>query len=846
MILLRRILASFLILAFLPLFLLVLIVFRVNDTALAADFYIDQLRKAEIFVFLYDELIPAALDELDQDSQDLPINLKVIEDELLSSLREVIPPEWLQEQVEVGISEAVPYAMGDTDSFVIPLLVAERLEKLGEVIKRELGGGDTYDILFDEIIAPVLEEQLQDVGDLPLGVHIAAQDIVAAVQQVMPPQWIQARVEHVVDQLVPYLAGSAEHFAIELPVSDRIEALTPALKDLLFRAGVYDMLSSQEFADDVEERLMDFGELPFGMKLTGDQIVPAVRTVAPPQWLQVQVEHILDEMTLYVTGKQDGFEVVIPLKDRIQAAVPVVKQLLRDAGTYDLMFDQVVSTMVGDNVGPLTELPFGITITADEITPALREVLSPAFVQEQAESMIDGLVPFLTGETAGFRVVVPLADRKEAALGVIERLAEKKLAEVLANLPKCTITQALDLAREGFSGLIPPCIPPGFSLEEIKQELGIVLPGVTTEAIEEQLGIDLTLVTEGVTLKRIEDSFGIDVVGEVGRFIGDALPNEFIYTDVDLRETLGVDDGKTLDDVLDWTRNGFKYTDADLRDDLSGGGSDISKLELLDNALEWGSQGLTYSDADLREDLLGEDGDTTGVETLDKILRWIQEGFTDADLRDLISGEEGGEEGLQQFDDLRRWLGLGRSLWFVLLLVPMGFLAGIGFLGGREWRSRLAWAAVPLGIAAGIAFAGFGPAYLGIAEPFADDQLADVTRDATGVGRVAAEKAVSITKTAMGDFFSGLANTAALLLAISVIGVGVAILWPTLFRRTKEGPPTAEGPEPPGPEPDAPELEDFGQAEPEQETSASEELEPAAPSEEPPSEGEPGQDRPPG
>ena len=144
MIWLRRILAVLLIPFFLALFLSTLVVLRVNETALAADFYIDQLRKADIFNFLYDDVVPAALDQTSQESQDLPIELEVIEDELVSSLKEVLPPEWLQEQTELVIGEAVPYMAGDTDSFAITIPLADRLRILGDVLKRELGGGDAY------------------------------------------------------------------------------------------------------------------------------------------------------------------------------------------------------------------------------------------------------------------------------------------------------------------------------------------------------------------------------------------------------------------------------------------------------------------------------------------------------------------------------------------------------------------------------------------------------------------------------------------------------------------------------------------------------------------------------
>ena len=217
----------------------------------------------------------------------------------------------------------------------------------------------------------------------------------------------------------------------------------------------------------------------------------------------------------------------------------------------------------------------------------------------------------------------------------------------------------------------------------------------------------------------------------MSQMIGEALPNEFVYTDGDLRDTLGPEDEETLDEVLDWARNGYTYTDANLRDDLAGEGGDTSTVETLDRVLDWTRNGFTYTDADLREDLVAEDGDTSNLETLDQVLEWTRNGFTftDADLRDTLGteGEDAMElileftcefnetppEGLT-FDCLRGCLGLGRSLWFLLLLVPGVLLVGIGFLGGRRWPSRVMWAAVPMVLGAAIAYAAFEPIYIGV------------------------------------------------------------------------------------------------------------------------------------
>ena len=792
------------ILAFLFLlsFLVTLIVSRVNTTVLSADFYIDQLRKADVFTFLYDEVFPTAVDQMDPlDVDDVPMDLRRVAARGMLQIREVLPPQWLEEQTELVIGEVIPYLMGDTDGFAVTILVADRLESLGNVVKREVGVTETHDLLFDDVISPVLEQPVAGLSDdLPLGITLASEDIIEAIREVMPPEWVLARTEHVVDQIVPYLTGGSQHFAIQIPVADRVEALAPASKQLLVRSNVYNVFTSQDFADEIDERLEEFGELPFGVRLTSGQIVSAVQDLLPPEWLQTQVEHVLDEVVPYLAGKQEGFEAVVPLNDRLEAVVPVIKRLLRDADAYELMFDQVIVTLVEDSVGQLEELPFGAAITADEIVLAMREVLPPEFVQEQAESMIDEVVPFATGEAERFAVVVPLADRKEAALQAIEKLAIRKLDDMAASLRPCTLPEALALAQEGLTGQVPLCRPTGFGLEEIKRELGIVDPNISTERIEAERGINLSLLTEEITPQAIQENFGIDVAGQVRRFIGDALPDQFTYTDVDLRDTLSQEDVETLDRVLDWTRNGFIYTAADLREDLAGQGGDTSNLDSLDQLLEWSRQGLTYSDADLQEDLAGQNGDTSNLDNLDQLLEWTRQGFafSDADLRDLATDEDFQmSECLQgwldvpltplltgefQFECARDWLGLVRSLQFLLFLVPALLLVEIGFLGGRHWRSRIMWAAVPLGIAAGVAFVIFGPIYHSGVEPVVEEALAEINRGETRVQLLVADKLVSIAETAIGDIGSGLANRAAVFLSISVIMLAGAILWPTLTR----------------------------------------------------------------
>ena len=186
MIWLRRFFAVFLGILFIPLLFVTLIVLRSNDTLLSADFYVNQLRKADLFNFLYDEALPAAVDEIEPtDVAGTSVVLRPLADRGVVALRGVFPPEWLQE-------------------------------------------GDSYTLLFDDVITPIADyrlDQLKDeeTGELPCGLTMSSEDIVLAIQPVASSQWLQGRVEHVTDELVPYLAGEAESFAIHLPLADRIE-----------------------------------------------------------------------------------------------------------------------------------------------------------------------------------------------------------------------------------------------------------------------------------------------------------------------------------------------------------------------------------------------------------------------------------------------------------------------------------------------------------------------------------------------------------------------------------------------------------------------------------------------
>jgi hypothetical protein len=397
----------------------------------------------------------------------------------------------------------------------------------------------------------------------------------------------------------------------------------------------------------------------------------------------------------------------------------------------------------------------------------------------------------------------------------VQDLAEAKLDALLNGLPTCTFAQARQLAEEGISGDTPPCIPRGFSEQDILSGLGADFPGLTMDQISPLLGFDVSLLTDGLSIDRIKEELGDALVDGIRSSIGDAIPAEFTYTDTDLRETLGEDDEETLDNVLEWTRVGYSYTDTDLREDLTGDGDDTSDLDMLDQVLEWGREGLAYTDADLRDDLVGDDGDTSNLDRLDQVLEWTSEGFTvtEIDLQEAIESDAGNSTTFADIDRYRKLLGTAREFSFLLYVVPGLLLAAIGFLGGRGWRGRLTWAAVTLGVTAALAFAALGPVYRGFAEPRIDELIVDATADAregaTVLETLVIDKAVTVARSVADAFRGGLTQRSLLFLIIGAAGLALSVLWPAIARLFGGGIRYAPAPAEPGPEEtEAPERQD--------------------------------------
>ena len=198
---------------FLLVFVLVtLVLLQINDTFLDPAFYPRELERNEVYDFVLNDVLTSVIDdarnipaaEIDEDLDENPlVTSRLTTEEIVASINRALPPEFLQDLVDQSFNQMGRYLTGELDEFSISVSVGERVPIVVEQAKSLMRKANAYDLLFEQVVDPAIEESVS--VDLPLGLDIPPQRLVEAVRAIVPPDWVRDQVEAVLDELSPYL-----------------------------------------------------------------------------------------------------------------------------------------------------------------------------------------------------------------------------------------------------------------------------------------------------------------------------------------------------------------------------------------------------------------------------------------------------------------------------------------------------------------------------------------------------------------------------------------------------------------------------------------------------------------
>ena len=523
-------------------------------------------------------------------------------------------------------------------------------------------------------------------------------------------------------------------------------------------------------------------------RLASQEIVSAVNRAIPPAWLQEQVEEAFDQFGSFLALERDEFEFTVRAGEQVPIIVKEIKDLLRIADAYNLLFEEVLVPAVREGV--TQELPLGLEVPSERLVSAIRTIVPPEWVRDQVEGAMDEASAYMVGQKDSLEISVQLGDRVDIALNEIkailrdldvydvlyDEVVAPQLLSVLGDtvgLPAgiavtheevvSSLRQVapVDWVRDQVERVIDEAGPylagrkdsfaVRISLADNKRQARRVIMSLLDEKLREavnrlpQCGADLSLrdlqaleqqtrrgespqcIPAGVDLAAIIGPLRAGIGDQVDGLILGSIPESISFTTDNLLETLR----------------------------LAGAQENIDRIDEVREVLR---DGWTYTDEDLRQDLLEQFPDD-GHRVLDDIRSYLTDGWTYAkeDLRRAIPRQRPGSEA-DTLDDIKVNLGFigtytagevlrdlldvrepgdvdrfrgylknARDFRWLVYLPAVLLLLLIGFLAGRGWHGRLYWASLLLVVSATVLLVAFGPVYTS----FADSGLEDLRAEAT-------------------------------------------------------------------------------------------------------------------
>ena len=354
---------------------------------------------------------------------------------------------------------------------------------------------------------------------------------------------------------------------------------------------------------------------------------------------------------------------------------------------YDYVTDELIVPAMTEQLGLGAALPYGITLTDEEISGFVAQAMPQDWAIAQFKSMINSLAGYLKGDVNNLNLNIDLAAVKTNAFSTLTTLADQKLETAFNGLPTCTPLQFSQALATLQPNTLPSCRPVGYTYDQFKQAL--------------------------------ETKLGMTIAEAVDQNVIDLIPNSFQFNDAQLRESMGAD-----------------------------------MAESLDNA---------------REFIVVDQGRVT------------QEDMGNASER-------------ADFDKVRHNIHTVRTWLWALWLIPILLLVAIGFLCGRNWKSRLLW---PLGVLFVTSL--ILVMVVAVARTFVPETIVDRPEgsDATQVGIVVADKGNEIVHNAINTVVSGLEVKLILFIVLSGLAIAGVIAWAIVDRNRRrrltqhdpEGPP---------------------------------------------------------
>jgi hypothetical protein len=455
---------------------------------------------------------------------------------------------------------------------------------------------------------------------------------------------------------------------------------------------------------------------------------------------------------------------------------------MHKADVYDWVHESLLPAVLDEaGVESPTDFPIDTPEMKEDILTVAETTFPPEWLEETFEGATKQIVPYVVGDKNSFTITIDVQSRidpmAEGIKDVIDGHATEIYDYVTGDLIAPAVTDGADLpygitlTDEEVSDLVASAMPQDWAIARSKDMIDSLAAYLKGDVDNLNLSIGLTDVKSRATTalneltdEKLTDLFeGIpSTCASEAAFLSTLNPDRLPtckpagYTYAQFKQALEAEMGMTFaqrikQDVIDLIPNSYQFDQSQLEemlgDDLAGTLDDAHNFIVVDHGQK--------TDQDLREYLQESNGtetDSEGMEDFDKA-------------RDAIH-------------TIKIWIW---ALWFVSILL----LVAIGFLCGRNWKSRLLWPLCVLFVTALVFLifvavaAAVAPIGERIVEPPEDEEV-------TLAGIQLADKADEIAHNAIDTLIWGLELKLILFIVFSGLAIAGVIAWAIVDRRRRQ------------------------------------------------------------
>jgi hypothetical protein len=450
-----------------------------------------------------------------------------------------------------------------------------------------LDSADTYNFITTELPTAFLNDNQYNTPDSVIyKVGLTNKDIITAINIIITPDWLKTTTESSFISIANYITGKEDDFKVQISVDEKVEIAAKEITNILTKSDLYEWALENQIEPNISK--LSEQEFPLGIKVDQKDLMLTIKNVISKQWLTGKINIAIEQVTPYIVGKSDSFQITITLDELVDPGIVEIKSLLEKSDAYNIIFEEIAKPSISKSLNDISELPYGIKLSDEEIITAISEAVPETYVQSTTESIIDGISPYLIGKTDTFNIAIDLATIKESAADSIIELAKIQLQSKLKSLPNCTSQDVKILLMQGLSQL-PYCYPND------------------NPALKKQFRL-------------IGDNIVNNVTNQVHPMIISKIPDSINFNQNSL-DTVFPDGLNQLDDIRQIVKKGWTFNEKDLETLLqkSVGASIYENFQSARNTMK---NGITVTNEDLTKFLMSNCGEEC-VNSLEKVRKFL-------------------------------------------------------------------------------------------------------------------------------------------------------------------------------------------------------------------------------